>query len=89
MATTPRCDRQQSEKLKMVRQLTGLKNQTEKETPKPARSKAHNEGEKLVIRRLPPGMTEAEFVSILGPDWELSKGKVDWLSYAPGKVSHE
>lgn len=34
-------------------------------------------------------MTEAEFVSALGPDWALNKGKVDWLSYCPGKVSIE
>ena len=34
-------------------------------------------------------MTEAEFITILGPDWELSKGKVDWFSYAQGKVSKE
>ncbi|POR32370.1 Regulator of nonsense transcripts UPF3 [Tolypocladium paradoxum] len=54
-----------------------------------SRTKAQDEGDKLIIRRLPPGMTEAEFVSILGPDWELNKGKVDWLSYSPGKVSTE
>jgi hypothetical protein len=34
-------------------------------------------------------MTEAEFTTILGPEWELSKGKVDWFSYAQGKVSKE
>jgi regulator of nonsense transcripts 3 len=55
--------------------------------PKPTRSKPQNEGEKLVVRRLPPGMTEAEFLSILGAVWELGKGKVDWFSYRPGKVS--
>ncbi|KAG5973717.1 hypothetical protein E4U55_000314 [Claviceps digitariae] len=54
---------------------------------KASRSKAHTEGEKLVIRRLPPGMTQQEMITILGPDWEVSKGKVDWLSYVPGKVS--
>ncbi|OAA41369.1 Regulator of nonsense-mediated decay, UPF3 [Metarhizium rileyi] len=51
------------------------------------RSKPQNEGEKLVIRRLPPGMTKEECVSILGPAWEVSKGKVDWFSYIPGKIS--
>ncbi|EFZ02200.1 Smg-4/UPF3 family protein [Metarhizium robertsii] len=55
--------------------------------PKAARSKPQNEGEKLVIRRLPPGMTMEEFISILGPEWEMSKGKVDWFSYVPGKIS--
>ncbi|CAH0031973.1 unnamed protein product [Clonostachys rhizophaga] len=59
------------------------------EAPKPSKPKAQNEGEKLVIRRLPPAMTQDEFVTILGPDWELNKGKVDWLSYAPGKVSKD
>ncbi|KAG6212164.1 hypothetical protein E4U35_000089 [Claviceps purpurea] len=54
---------------------------------KSSRSKAQNEGEKLVIRRLPPGMTEQELVTILGPDWEVNRGKVDWSSYAPGKIS--
>lgn len=57
--------------------------------PRPSRSKAQNEGEKLVIRRLPPGMTRDEFMSILGPTWEASKGKVDWFSYIPGKISTE
>ncbi|KAG6103297.1 hypothetical protein E4U14_006331 [Claviceps sp. LM454 group G7] len=54
---------------------------------KSSRLKAQNEGEKLVIRRLPPGMTEQELVTILGPDWEVNRGKVDWSSYVPGKVS--
>ncbi|KAG5974562.1 hypothetical protein E4U58_002835 [Claviceps cyperi] len=54
---------------------------------KSSRSKAQNEGEKLVIRRLPPGMTEQELVTILGPDWEVNRGKVDWSSYVPGRVS--
>lgn len=59
------------------------------ETTKPARTKPQNEGEKLVVRRLPPGMTESEFVLILGPEWEFDKGRVDWFSYAEGKVSKE
>ncbi|CEI65268.1 hypothetical protein FVEN_g6301 [Fusarium venenatum] len=59
----------------------------EGETPKPTKTKAHNEGEKLTIRRLPPGMTEAEFTSILGSEWEVGKGKVDWFCFAEGKIS--
>ncbi|RGP72131.1 hypothetical protein FSPOR_2976 [Fusarium sporotrichioides] len=59
----------------------------EGETPKPTKTKAHNEGEKLTIRRLPPGMTEAEFASILGSEWEVGKGKVDWFCFAEGKIS--
>ncbi|VUC35157.1 unnamed protein product [Clonostachys rosea] len=62
---------------------------TQSEASKPSKPKAQNEGEKLVIRRLPPAMTQEEFVTILGPDWEANKGKVDWLSYAPGKVSKD
>jgi regulator of nonsense transcripts 3 len=42
-----------------------------------------------VVRRLPPGMTKDEFVSILGPAWEVSKGKVDWFCYVAGKISTE
>lgn len=34
-------------------------------------------------------MTMEEFISILGPEWEMSKGKVDWFSYVPGKISIE
>ncbi|KAL6357557.1 hypothetical protein LRP88_07728 [Fusarium phalaenopsidis] len=63
------------------------KKANEGDAPKPAKTKAHNEGEKLVIRRLPPGMTQEEFVSILGNAWELGKGRVDWFSFAPGKIS--
>ncbi|KAF5695754.1 hypothetical protein FDENT_60 [Fusarium denticulatum] len=63
------------------------KHANENETPRPTKTKAHNEGEKLVIRRLPPGMTETEFVSILGSEWELGKGKIDWFSFVEGKIS--
>lgn len=34
-------------------------------------------------------MTEDEFLSILGPEWEVGKGKVDWYSYSSGKISKE
>jgi regulator of nonsense transcripts 3 len=34
-------------------------------------------------------MTEPEFTTILGPDWAVGKGLVDWLSYVPGKISSE
>ncbi|KAJ4007158.1 hypothetical protein NW752_010580 [Fusarium irregulare] len=70
-----------------ARSTEASKPANEGETPKPTKTKAHNEGEKLVIRRLPPGMTEAEFVSILGNEWELGKGKVDWFEFAQGKIS--
>jgi regulator of nonsense transcripts 3 len=44
---------------------------------------------KIVIRRLAPGLTEAEFTKILGDDWKLGRGRIDWLSYKPGKDSKE
>ena len=56
---------------------------------KPSKAKSQPEGEKIVIRRLPPGMTEEECVSILGDDWKVGRGRVSWFSYQPGKISHE
>jgi len=47
------------------------------------------EGEKVVIRRLPPLMTEEEFTTILGDTWKAGNGKVGWFSYWPGKISQQ
>jgi regulator of nonsense transcripts 3 len=44
---------------------------------------------KIVIRRLPPGLTEAEFISSLGTDWAVSNGQIDWFEFHPGKVSKD
>jgi regulator of nonsense transcripts 3 len=44
---------------------------------------------KVIVRRLPPGLTENEFTSILGDDWRLGQGKVDYFLYKPGKDSKE
>ena len=44
---------------------------------------------RLIIRRLPPGLTESEFWSALGDDWNLGKGRIDWSAYKDGKVSKE
>lgn len=44
---------------------------------------------KLLIRRLPPGLTQAELEAALGEEWKVGAGKVDWLSYKPGKLSKE
>ncbi|CAD6504380.1 BgTH12-06110 [Blumeria graminis f. sp. triticale] len=44
---------------------------------------------KVIIRRLPPGLAEAEFRSSLGREWEVGQGKVDWLLYKAGKVSKD
>lgn len=34
-------------------------------------------------------MTEAECITILGEAWHVGKGKVDWFSFIPGKISTE
>lgn len=57
-----------------------------KATPK---KKSVLEGEKVVVRRLPPGMTEEEFFTILGDSWKVGNGKVSWALYNPGKVSQQ
>ncbi|KAL8757531.1 MAG: hypothetical protein Q9199_002174 [Rusavskia elegans] len=44
---------------------------------------------KLVIRRLPPGLTQEEFETSLGDEWSLSAEKFDWAVYRPGKVSKD
>lgn len=44
---------------------------------------------KLVLRRLPPGLTQAEFEAALGDEWKVGGGKVDWYLYKEGKVSKE
>ena len=52
--------------------------------PKPAQPRL-----KLVCRRLPPGLTKAEFVEALGDEWKQGAGKVDWINYRKGKISTE
>jgi regulator of nonsense transcripts 3 len=44
---------------------------------------------RLIVRRLPPGLTQAEFRAILGEEWQLGAGKVDWFAYKEGKISIE
>lgn len=44
---------------------------------------------KVIIRRLPPGLTLAEFEVGLGDEWKVSGGKVDWFVYKEGKVSKD
>lgn len=53
------------------------------------KKKAVQEGDKVVVRRLPPGLTEEEFFTILGDSWKVGNGKVSWVSYYPGKVSQQ
>ncbi|KAI0192321.1 Smg-4/UPF3 family-domain-containing protein [Xylaria flabelliformis] len=47
------------------------------------------EGKKVLIRRLPPGMTEDECWVILGDEWKVNKGKVDWARYDSGEISND
>ena len=44
---------------------------------------------KLVLRRLPPGLTKSEFETILGEEWKIGGGKIDYLRYEKGKISRE
>jgi regulator of nonsense transcripts 3 len=44
---------------------------------------------KVVVRRLAPALTEAEFMKLIGEEWKVGAGRVDWFSYKPGKVSIE
>ncbi|KAJ5297326.1 hypothetical protein PENANT_c005G00819 [Penicillium antarcticum] len=55
-----------------------------KKAPKPPAPRL-----KLLIRRLPPGLTQAELEAALGDEWKAGAGKVDWLQYKPGKVSKD
>lgn len=55
-----------------------------KKAPKPPAPRL-----KLLVRRLPPGLTQEEFETALGPEWKLGGGKVSWSQYKPGKVSKE
>lgn len=44
---------------------------------------------KVVVRRLAPSLTEEEFTTILGDEWKVGQGKVDWFDYKNGKDSKE
>lgn len=63
----------------------------EKSSQNQAKSSPRNQGPKLrlIIRRLPPGLTEAEFYNALGEEWQVGKSKVDWAAFKGGKVSKE
>ncbi|KAF2833100.1 hypothetical protein CC86DRAFT_4984 [Ophiobolus disseminans] len=63
----------------------------QKNTPSqtPRGPKAASPRLKLVCRRLPPGLTEAEFHAILGDEWKQGAGKVDWMRWEQGKISKD
>ncbi|ERF74376.1 hypothetical protein EPUS_02063 [Endocarpon pusillum Z07020] len=44
---------------------------------------------RLIVRRLPPGLTQAEFEVILGEEWRVGAGRVDWFAYKDGKISKD
>lgn len=45
--------------------------------------------QKILIRRLPPGLTRLEFEEALGEEWKVGGEKVGWADYKPGKISKE
>lgn len=51
---------------------------------KPMRSK-----QKVVVRRLPPGLTQQEFERSLGENWKANEKKFSWVCFKQGKVSKE
>jgi regulator of nonsense transcripts 3 len=63
----------------------------EKSGQNQAKSSPRNQGPRLrlIIRRLPPGLTEAEFYTAFGEEWQVGKSKVDWIAFKEGKVSKE
>ncbi|KAM0151482.1 hypothetical protein ACHAQE_008518 [Botrytis cinerea] len=63
--------------------------QTSGNASKQAASKPAGSKMKLIVRRLAPGLTEAEFCSSLGDEWKVGQGKVDWFQYKPGKDSKD
>ncbi|KAI1765211.1 Smg-4/UPF3 family-domain-containing protein [Hypoxylon sp. FL1150] len=59
------------------------------DTPKASRAKDPLRGKKTIVRRLPPGMTEAEFWALLGDEWKVGKGKVGWTKFHDGHISQD
>ena len=44
---------------------------------------------KILVRRLPPGLTQAEFEEALGEEWKPGGEKIGWADYKPGKISKD
>jgi hypothetical protein len=57
--------------------------------PQTSKPRADLPRQKLVVRRLPPGLSQAEFEQFLGEEWKLNAGKVIYSRYKPGKLSKE
>ncbi|KAI0384856.1 Smg-4/UPF3 family-domain-containing protein [Hypomontagnella monticulosa] len=62
---------------------------TASEAPKATKAKDAPRGKKVVIRRLPPGITATEFWAILGDEWKSGNGKVDWTRFQEGHISQD
>ncbi|KAF2667440.1 hypothetical protein BT63DRAFT_292550 [Microthyrium microscopicum] len=56
---------------------------------KPPSKRANQPRLKVVIRRLPPGMPISEFEKMIGPEWKVGAGRVDWINYREGKPSKD
>ncbi|KAH9893875.1 Smg-4/UPF3 family-domain-containing protein [Xylariomycetidae sp. FL2044] len=56
---------------------------------KTTKSKTPTQGKKVLIRRLPPGMTADEFWAILGDEWKDGNGKVVWSRFHDGSISQD
>lgn len=50
------------------------------------RTKPHATGQKLMVRHLPPLITQEEIQAILGEEWKTGNGKVGWAEFQRGKV---
>ncbi|KAK1999761.1 smg-4/UPF3 family protein [Colletotrichum falcatum] len=59
------------------------------DTPKSNKSRTPVEGDKVIIRRLPPGLTEQELWSNLGDEWKSGNGLVSWHNFVQGKISQD
>ena len=57
--------------------------------PPKTQSKSGTAKLRLIVRRLPPGLTETEFLTAIGDEWKVGAGKVDWAAYKEGKISKE
>ncbi|KAI9888272.1 MAG: hypothetical protein M1814_000785 [Vezdaea aestivalis] len=73
--------KQQATNATMFKPSTGSNNShmMRPHKPQPARLK-------VVVRRLPSGLSKEDFFLGLGPDWTLTGGKIDWFMYKVGKT---
>ncbi|KAF3071060.1 putative nonsense-mediated mrna decay protein [Daldinia childiae] len=62
---------------------------TSNDTPKATKAKDPPRGKKVLVRRLPPGITEEEFRTILRKEWKSGNGKVEWTKFQEGQISQD